>query len=46
VVLNWGRSGEGVLYGAAAYDVTKGLTDFMNERYVPATDTLNTEIEK
>jgi hypothetical protein len=26
--------------------VTKGLTDFMNERYVPATDTLNTEIEK
>lgn len=46
VVLNWGRSGEGVLYGAAAFDVTQGLIDFMNDRYVPATDTLTTEIEK
>lgn len=33
VVLNWGLSGEGVLYGAPAYDVTEALLAFMNERY-------------
>lgn len=33
VVLNWGLSGEGVLYGAPAYDVTEALLVFLNERY-------------
>lgn len=33
VVLNWGLSGEGVLYGAPAFDVTEGLLAFMNGRY-------------
>ena len=33
VVLNWGLSGEGVLYGAPGFDVTEALLEFMNERY-------------
>jgi Skp family chaperone for outer membrane proteins len=33
VVLNWGLSGEGVLYGAPAFDVTEALLVFMNERF-------------
>lgn len=33
VVLNWGLSGEGVLYGAPAFDVTEALLQFMNDRY-------------
>lgn len=36
VVLNWGLSGEGVLYGAPAYDVTEALLVFMNERFEAA----------
>ena len=35
VVLNWGLSGEGVLYGSPDYDVTNSLLDFMNGRYEP-----------
>lgn len=33
VVLNWGLSGEGVLYGAPAFDVTAALLAFMNDRF-------------
>lgn len=33
VVLNWGLSGEGVLYGSPDYDVTNALLEFMNDRY-------------
>ena len=33
VVLNWGLSGEGVLYGAPGFDVTEALLEFLNERY-------------
>ena len=33
VVLNWGLSGEGVLYGSAGLDVTAGLLEFMNDRF-------------
>lgn len=33
VVLNWGLSGEGVLFGAPGFDVTEALLEFMNERY-------------
>lgn len=43
VVLNWGRSGEGVLYGQPGFDVTAPLIQFMNERYVPEAD--STQIE-
>ena len=47
VVLNWGLSGEGVLYGAPGFDVTEALLEFMNERYeeesVPASSAEETE---
>ena len=47
VVLNWGLSGEGVLYGAPGFDVTEALLEFMNERYeeepVPASSAEATE---
>ena len=43
VVLNWGLSGEGVLYGAPDYDVTNALLDFMNDRYDPPAEEANTE---
>jgi outer membrane protein len=43
VVLNWGLSGEGVLYGAPDYDVTNALLDFMNDRYEPQATEANTE---
>lgn len=43
VILNWGRSGEGVLYGQKGFDVTAPLIQFMNERYVIARDTIKTE---
>lgn len=33
IVLNWGLSGEGVLYGKADYDITEALLIFMNERH-------------
>jgi Skp family chaperone for outer membrane proteins len=33
VVLNWGLSGEGVLYGAPGFDVTEALLEFLNERH-------------
>ena len=32
VVLNWGQSGEGVLYGSTGWDVTAPLLDFLNSR--------------
>ena len=32
VVLNWGQSGEGVLYGSAGWDVTAPLLEFLNSR--------------
>lgn len=38
VVMNWGLSGEGILYGAEAFDVTSSLLSFLNERYTPAED--------
>jgi len=39
VVLNWGVSGEGVLYGSSDLDVTGALIAFMNDRYeTPAVD--------
>ena len=43
VVLNWGRSGEGVLFGGQAFDVTSALIQFMNDRYVPMPDLEATE---
>jgi hypothetical protein len=43
LVLNWGRSGEGVLYGQMRFDVTAPLIQFMNDRYVSASDTTKTE---
>lgn len=43
LVLNWGRSGEGVLYGQMGFDVTVPLIQFMNDRYVSASDTTKTE---
>jgi len=47
VVLNWGLSGEGVLYGAPGFDVTEALLEFLNERYeeesVPASSAEETE---
>jgi hypothetical protein len=43
VVLNWGRSGEGVLFGGEAFDVTSALIQFMNDRYVPTPDLEATE---
>ncbi len=43
VVLNWGLSGEGVLYGAPDYDVTNALLEFMNDRYQPPAAEANTE---
>lgn len=33
VVLNWGLSGEGVLYGEDGYDITEPLLAFLNERH-------------
>lgn len=38
VVMNWGLSGEGILYGADAFDVTVPLLSFLNERYLPEED--------
>jgi Skp family chaperone for outer membrane proteins len=46
LVLNWGRSGEGVLYGNSGFDVTASLTEYMNERYVPEADSLKIERTK
>ena len=43
LVLNWGRSGEGVLYGQMGFDVTAPLIQFMNDRYVSASDTTKAE---
>ena len=43
VVLNWGLSGEGVLYGSPDYDVTNALLDFVNGRYEPPAEEANTE---
>ncbi|MAI23738.1 MAG: hypothetical protein CL828_06745 [Crocinitomicaceae bacterium] len=43
VVLNWGLSGEGVLYGSPDYDVTNALLEFMNDRYDSPTAEENTE---
>lgn len=33
VVLNWGLSGEGVLYGGEGFDITEPLLDYLNERH-------------
>jgi Skp family chaperone for outer membrane proteins len=33
IVVNWGLSGEGVLYGKPAFDVTQPLIAFMNARH-------------
>jgi Skp family chaperone for outer membrane proteins len=46
LVLNWGRSGEGVLYGNSGFDVTASLTEYMNERYVPEADSLKIDRTK
>lgn len=43
VVLNWGLSGEGVLYGSPDYDITNALLEFMNDRYEPPAEEANTE---
>ena len=43
VVLNWGLSGEGVLYGSPDYDITSALLEFMNDRYEPPAEEANTE---
>ena len=43
VVLNWGLSGEGVLYGSPDYDITNALLEFMNDRYEPIVEEANTE---
>ena len=42
VVLNWGLSGEGVLW-FADYDITNALLDFMNDRYEPPAEKQNSE---
>ena len=39
MVLNWGRSGEGVLFGQTRFDVTVPLLEFMNDRYETVPDT-------
>ena len=39
MVLNWGRSGEGVLFGQTGFDVTVPLLEFMNDRYETVQDT-------
>ena len=39
MVLNWGRSGEGVLFGQTGFDVTVPLLEFMNDRYESVPDT-------
>jgi hypothetical protein len=39
MVLNWGRSGEGVLFGQTGFDVTVPLLEFMNDRYETVPDT-------
>ena len=50
VVVNWGLSGEGVLYGKPAFDVTQPLIAFMNARHAageePAGDEAGTEPAK
>ena len=33
VILNWGLSGEGVLYGAEGFDITETLLEYLNERH-------------
>ncbi|MEY5042920.1 MAG: hypothetical protein RJA19_147 [Bacteroidota bacterium] len=37
IVVNWGLSGEGVLYGKPAFDVTQPLIAFMNARHAAGT---------
>lgn len=32
VILNWGLSGEGVLYGTSAFNITRPLLAFLNDR--------------
>jgi Skp family chaperone for outer membrane proteins len=32
VIVNWGLSGEGVLYGAEPFNITQPLLAFLNER--------------
>jgi hypothetical protein len=33
IVVNWGLSGEGVLYGSEGFDVTGPLIEFLNARH-------------
>ncbi len=46
VVLNWGLSGEGVLYGAPSYDVTAELLAFLNVRHSEAQPELKSTEEE
>jgi len=46
VVLNWGLSGEGVLYGAPGFDVTEELLEFLNERYEEEEEELDPSAEE
>jgi len=44
--LNWGLSGEGVLYGAPGFDVTEELLEFLNERYEEEEEELDPSAEE
>jgi len=33
MILNWGLSGEGVLYGGTPWDITEDVLDRLNERH-------------
>ena len=45
VVLNWGLSGEGVLFGGEGFDVTEPLLDYLNERHEAKKAERRTELE-
>ncbi len=45
VVLNWGLSGEGVLYGGEGFDITEPLLTFLNERHEKKKDERRAEME-
>lgn len=45
VVLNWGLSGEGVLYGGDGYDITEPLLDYLNARHEAKKSERRAELE-
>ncbi len=45
VVLNWGLSGEGVLYGGEGFDITEPLLTYLNERHEKKKDERRSALE-